>query len=134
MTYELALCYNCEDMMNDSYSDESQERIDKYWKDNFDRRSMLKADNYNVDDWIGNCACNGKHLTETNSFNIYGDFKSSKMRIDYFCPYMLSDEVMDDFINLLSNHTIDSLTKLFDVYIDFPPEFRSMFSKNFIKS
>lgn len=136
VTYELALCSKCEEMMYDSYSDESKDFLDKYWEDNFDHKSRakrLKVENYNINDWVSNCACKGKHWTETNSFNIYGVFNSTKLRIDYLSPYMLSDEVMDDFVNLLSNHTIDSLTKLFEIYIDFPPDFKRNFIKNYTK-
>ena len=80
--YEMALCFKCEEMLNESYSDESNERIDKYFDDNFNQKNMLRlisSNNYNVYEWIAHCACKGMHWKETNSFNIYEIFKSSRI-------------------------------------------------------
>lgn len=134
--YELALCSKCHNMLTESYSEESMERLDKYWANNFDynyRYSLFNEANYNLEDWIAKCACKGKHWKETKAFHIYGNFISTSIKFDGTFPYMLSDEVMEDFLILLSNVTIDSLIKLFDIYTDFPPEYRSIFSKRLIK-
>ncbi len=136
VTYELALCNRCNYMLMESYSKESMERVDKYWDDHFDYeygRRLFYEENYNIEDWIAKCACKGKHWKESKAYHIYGNFFSTSIKFDGIFPYMLSDEVMEDFINLLSNHTIDSLTKLFDIYVDLPPEFKSIFSKPVIQ-
>ena len=135
--YEMALCFKCAEMLEESYSDESNERIEKYFADNFNLKNMLKlisSNNYNIYDWIAHCACKGMHWKETNSFHIYGIFESSKIIYFKYGPYMLSDEVMADIAYLISNQTIDSLRSLFDIYTVFPPEFRSIFSKSLIKN
>ncbi len=135
VTYELALCYKCHEMLYESFSEESLARLNTYWENHFKysrQRKLMDSNNYNLDEWISCCACKAIEWNNTTSFHIYGDFVSDKMKFEAPFPYMLSEEVFDDIVNLLSNHTIDSLTKLFEIYIDFPPQFKSIFSKSII--
>jgi hypothetical protein len=137
ITLEISLCCKCEEMLDESYSDESMQRLHQYFSKNFNQSKILnrfKSKNYNIDDWISHCACKDKHWKQTNSYYIYGWFNSSKLIYDFYQPYMLSDEVMDELVILLSNDTIDSLTKFSDIYTDFPPEFRKIFSKRITHS
>jgi|GEM_PF-5430607 len=40
-----------------------------------------------------------------------------------YTPYMISGDAMDEIAQLLSNDTIDSIDKFFNIYNGFPPKF-----------
>ena len=40
---------------------------------------------------------------------------------------------MDEIVDLLSNETIDSLIKLYEIYTDFPPKFKDLWLKKMTK-
>jgi hypothetical protein len=132
--FEYAICLECAEKLQDELSEESLSRIQEYFskKVDFEKRfnECLKFGE-KTDDYISNCLISGKNHNELKEYVIQGHCIGDKMALS-FMPYMISENVMDEIAELLSNKTLDFLDGFMDDYLGYPPEFREIFSRRLI--
>jgi len=110
--FEHALCINCHQQCQNELSIKSRERINHYFSERIDLKNRpvqcLEKFGIHSDQWIGHCMVKGYPMQECGEYQIYG-FCIDKDLILNGAPYMLSGEVIDEIIDLLSSKTLDAI-------------------------
>jgi hypothetical protein len=107
--FEYAMCLNCYEKIRHSFSAKSIENMQLFFgqRIDFEKRSESiagKKDHFNVDHWISNCLVSDSPISELKEFQIACHCIGKNIIYDQF-PYMISGEVMDEVIELISNQT-----------------------------
>lgn len=134
--FEYAMCIKCLDMFHESFSKESKRRIDEYFESRVDfverRKNLINRDKIRLKDWISNCVIKRKNKKELDEYQVLCQCDGKDMLYTY-APFLISGEAMDEIAQLLSNETIDSIDKFYDIYNGFPPQFKKFFTRDKIK-
>jgi len=125
--FEYAMCFSCMDAYRANLSEESNRRIDAYLAQNVDlvkrRHAFMEAENLDVADWTSNCVVTGQPAGRCQEYQIYCQCDGGNMLFTYM-PFMISGEVMDDVVLLLSEKTLGEIGGFMDEYFDLPPELK----------
>jgi hypothetical protein len=115
--FEHALCMDCHTESVAQMSAESMQRIHSYFSEHVDmeKRYAQALEDYRTDHekWISHCLVKRYPAQECGEHQLYG-FCIDKNLIFNGTPYILSGEVIDEILELLSSETIDALGELSD--------------------
>ena len=122
--FEYAMCFDCVQQMRETLSAQSRKLIDNYFEEHIDieerRKTLIEKYGRRTRSWIDKCMIKGTPMAQCEEHQIYG-WCIDKDIVFNGLPYMLSGEVMDELLNLLSNETIgvldDFSEKLFGIDI-----------------
>lgn len=110
--FEYAMCFECLQQMRKELSVQSRKLIDHYFEEhiNIEERRKLLIEKYGrrTHSWINKCMIKGTPMAQCEEYQIYG-WCIDKDIVFNGLPYMLSGEVMDELLNLLSKETIGIL-------------------------
>lgn len=110
--FEYAMCLDCVEKHLESLSVTSRKLIKNYFDEHVDleqRRSELIAKHgRRTRSWLSRCMITGKPLSMCDEHQIYGWFVDKDIMFSGM-PYMLSGQVMDQILDLLSEETIGVL-------------------------
>ncbi len=126
LLFEIAVCFDCAETMKGELSKESLESISAF----FQKKSFeQKQANPNPDPSIllGQCLLSGKNLCDMQEYQVYAHCRGGQLA-DHHSYYMLSDEIIEEIQELLSDHTRDQLQKFSDDNLGIPPELKKLFS------
>ena len=131
--FEYAMCIDCMDYTQNELSEESLERIEKYFDEhlNIHQRQRKLLETENIDDFIENCAITNEHISDLNEYVVESVCIGNKIVLSFY-PMMLSGKVYDEIADLLSQKTIDFLNKFRDDHFGYPPELNDIFNKRFV--
>lgn len=132
--FEYAMCFDCVEKMRDEISEESMTNIDNYFNEKIDisqRYETTREYGTDVDKYVENCMVSGDSISTLNEYVIQAHCISDKLALSFF-PYMISEKVMDDIANLLSNKTLDFLNGFMDNHFGYPPEFNDILTRRLI--
>lgn len=124
--FEYAMCLDCQEKIEDSFSNSSSTKIDEYvfkncdWAGRFNK--FDKVDDNNILTMTANCVFKNTRIEKTIEYQLIGWCKGESL-IVHFIPYMISGEAMDEMVGLLSDKTIDILGGFRDEFLNIPPEF-----------
>ena len=111
--FDYALCMNCADQLKNELSADSIQALTQYFGERIDFSQQLSKQFQSPEENISSCMVTGKPITECSEYQIYaycvGDEISNQMP-----PYMISGEVMDEILPLLSKKTTDDLNGFFN--------------------
>lgn len=106
--FEYAMCYACYQKLQETLSINSRKLIDHYFDEHVDfekRRCDLMAKyGRRTDSWINRCMITGRRRSQCDEHQIYGWFIDSDIAFTGM-PYMLSGQVIDEILKLLSEET-----------------------------
>ncbi|MBN2610439.1 MAG: hypothetical protein JXB00_02685 [Bacteroidales bacterium] len=126
---EYAMCMECLMKMREHMSQESLERIGKYFEENFDfmskRFPLIATGNNNVEDYISKCIFKDKTIEESGEYQIMGQFRGTKMVFSAF-PYMVCKDVIEEVQELLSAKTKEELDDFTNRYFGLPPDLKEI--------
>lgn len=126
LLFEIAVCFDCAGRMKGELSKESLENIGAFFQE---KSFEQKQANPNADPSIllDQCLLSGKNLDDMQEYQVYAHCRGGQLA-DSHSYYMLSDEIIEQIQELLSDHTRDQLQKFSDDNIGMPPELKKLFS------
>lgn len=126
--FEYAMCMDCYWEVRESLSLKSRTLIENYFDEHLDldqrAETLLATKGRRTRSWLGHCMIKDTPRWKCEEYQICGFFHGKEIVFNGF-PYMLSGEVIEDLIQLLSPETLGSLNDLTDKLfgIDLPKGF-----------
>lgn len=126
---EYSMCLDCVEKMRQRMSEESMERINRYFEENFDfyarRYHILASQSSNIDDYISSCLFKDKPVHELKEYQLLGHCRGDKMLLSVF-PYIVSKDAIEEVQELLSAKTREELDDFTDRYFGLPPDLKEI--------
>lgn len=118
--FDYALCIDCAENLKNEMSQESMAALMEYFRTRVDFAQHFIRNGKSAEENISACMITGKPQDECAEFQIYAycvnDTISQEMP-----PYMVSGEVMEEIIPLLSKKTTDDLNGFFNKHFSPDP-------------
>lgn len=106
--FDYAICMNCADDMRKEISKDSWESMMKYFQENMDLMTRLEMQNQSPEENLKTCMIKKTNISDCREYQIYAHCNGTKLNLEN-PPYMISGEVMEDLLPLLSEKTIDEM-------------------------
>ena len=129
--FEYAMCFSCMETMKNELSEESRTHVEAYFikKANFGNRPELEeGEDPKVEEWLSSCLVYGSDINDLGECQIMAHCVGSEMIYHQF-PYMISGQVSDDMLGLLSVKSKESLDGFKDRVTGGPSEFMELLEK-----
>jgi len=129
--FEYAICFDCALKLTQSYSKESKENLERFFRENVEENLVqhqqpnLQSE-LEIREHLSYCSISGKSVTELDEYQIVGQFNGSYLNLQ-MTPFMMGSGSMDDVQSLLSEKTLDEIDDFTGKYLMGPPEFRDFF-------
>lgn len=129
--FEYAICFGCAQKLTESYSKESKENLERFFRENVEenikqQKQISLETPRDVQEHLSRCSITGKSVTELEEYQIVGQFNGSYLS-EQMTPFMIGSGSMDDVQGLLSIKTLDEIDDFTGKYLTGPPEFRDYF-------
>jgi hypothetical protein len=124
--FEYAICMHCYEELGRAMSEESKKNINDYYQINVDFESRRNQLTNSIDEWISECLIKHTRRSQLSEYQIIGQFQANQM-LYYNLPILLSEEAIDEMMQLLSNATLDEMGRFKDRFLGIPPEWRDLF-------
>lgn len=106
--FDYAICMECADQMRKEISKESWQAMMNYFQNNLDIQHRMELFNESPSEVFSSCMIKKTPMEECQEYQIYAHCKGDKLNMSN-PPYMLSGEVMDELLPLLSEKTVDDM-------------------------
>ena len=129
--FEYAMCFTCMETMRNELSEESKASVETYFmqKANFGNRPTLEENEEPVaEDWLNSCLVYGSEIKDLGECQIMAHCVGDEMIYHQF-PYMISGQVGDDMLGLLSAKSKSDLDGFKDRVTGGPSEFMDLLDK-----
>ena len=128
--FEYAMCYSCWEETKKSLSAESLQNMQDYFAErvDFQKRNSVLKESDEMDDWLGSCIVKGKHKNELKEYQIACQCDGPLMAY-HFLPYLISGEVMDEVMDLLSEKTLGEMDDFKNRLTTPSPDLEELFDK-----
>lgn len=129
--YEIAVCVNCLQKLMQEYSEESERRVQAYFRDNMDFTMHLKLAQEGIRDaelYLSKCVVKGTPSSELSHFQVSAQCRGNELVFGK-SPFLISGDAIDDLTELLSNETIDFMNDFRDTYFPPPTDLHPLFEK-----
>jgi hypothetical protein len=120
--FDFAICMDCMQNRGKAISQESAQNISQYFQSNIDIERKLAISERNFESNLDKCMIKGTSVNSLEEYQICGYFKGRKMNLDN-PPYLISGEVMEELLPLLSEKTIDEMNGFFKKHFSPDPSF-----------
>ena len=113
--FDYALCMNCALKLHSQMSKESQETLQNYFLNNVDlhARQTLTQNIHSIGETYSNCLVSGKAMDDCKEYQVCAHCKGDKLFMGN-PPYMLSGEILEEIMGLLSNKTQDIMNGFYN--------------------
>ncbi|WP_420576605.1 hypothetical protein [Ekhidna sp.] len=108
VVFDYAICMDCADRMRKEISKESWEKMMQYFQENMDVRARLEMQEKSPEENLKSCMIKHTEVENCQEYQIYAHCKGGKLNMEN-PPYMISGEVMEELLPLLSKQTIDEM-------------------------
>lgn len=122
VVFDYAICMDCAENLRKEISSESWQKIMVYFQDNMDVQKRLAMREESADKNLEKCMIKGTAAGECKEYQIYAHCKGRKLNNDN-PPYLISGEVMDEILPLLSEKTVDEMNGFFNKHFSPDPSF-----------
>jgi hypothetical protein len=126
---EYSMCLDCVEKMRQRMSEESMERVNRYFEEHFDfyarRYNILASRSSNIEDYISSCLFKDKPVHELEEYQLLGHCRGDKMLLSVF-PYIVSKDAIEEVQELLSVKTREELDDFTDRYFGLPPDLKEI--------
>lgn len=123
--FEYAMCLKCHSEISKSFSQISIQSLEKYITDHVDiierSKRLLKDENLNPDLWVSNCLIKNSAIEQLEEYQLCCMCHGNHLN-HLFLPYMISNEAIEEIMELMSQKTLDELNGLKNRFFAPPPE------------
>ena len=106
--FDYAICMDCAERMRNEISKESWEQMMRYFQENMDMQQRLEMQGKSPEEGLKNCMIKKTNIINCREYQIYAHCRGGKLNMEN-PPYMISGEVMEELLPLLSEKTIDEM-------------------------
>lgn len=118
--FDYAICMDCADDLRDQLSEESLQALMAFFHERIDFSQQFLRAGRTAQENISECMISGKEVTDCQEYQIYAYCIDDKIS-NHMPPYMISGEVMDEIIPILSKKTTDDLNGFFNKHFSPDP-------------
>ena len=122
IVFDYAMCMDCAENLRKEISPESWQKMKGYFQENIDIEKHLEMINGNPDKNLQSCMIKGTNVSQCQEYRIYAYCKGTKLNMEN-PPYLISGEVMEEIIPLLSDKTVDEMNGFFNKHFSPDPSF-----------
>ena len=124
---EFAICFDCQNRLNEELSAESLSAKQKYFSEHLDlaraNRLANATDASPLTEWIGTCCFSSQPMTDCLEHQIGAMCRGSQMLVSPLSPLMISGAVAEQFTELLSEATRETLGDFVGTHFGMPSDF-----------
>lgn len=118
--FDYAICMSCAEDLKNEMSEESLAALMKFFSDRLDFQTQIQRANFSAEENINTCLISGKPSGECQEYQIYAYCINDKIS-GHMPPYMISGEIMEEIIPILSKKTTDDLNGFFNKHFSPDP-------------
>lgn len=122
VVFDYAICMSCAEKMRDEISSDSMECMMNYFKENMDVDKRLGSLNVDPKEMLKSCMIKNKRVDDCREYQVFAHCVGKELNLNN-PPYMISGEVMEELIPLLSEKTIDEMNGFFKRHFSPDPSF-----------
>lgn len=122
VVFDYAICMPCAEKMRDDISKESMECMMNYFKENLDVAKRLSRLDMDPTEMFNSCLIKNKRVDDCREYQVFAHCVGKELNLKN-PPYMISGEVMEELISLLSEKTIDEMNGFFKRHFSPDPSF-----------
>ncbi|SNS46201.1 hypothetical protein SAMN05421640_0247 [Ekhidna lutea] len=120
VVFDYAICMDCAEKMRREVSKESWQKMMQYFQENMDVQHRIEMQQQSAEENLQSCMIKKTNVNECREYQIYAHCKGNKLNMEN-PPYMISGEVMEELIPLLSDKTIDEMNGFLDKHFSPDP-------------
>ncbi|MEQ9466872.1 MAG: hypothetical protein RLN88_05635 [Ekhidna sp.] len=108
VVFDYAICMDCAERMRKEISKESWQNMMRYFQDNMNMERRMRMQSLPSEEGLKTCMIKDTPMDDCREYQIYAHCKGGRLNMDN-PPYMISGEVMEELLPLLSDKTIDEM-------------------------
>jgi len=120
--FDYAICMDCADKMRKQISQESWGNMMRYFQENIDFESRMKMSEQSAAQNLSHCLIKKKNIEDCREYQVFAHCIGTKLN-KANPPYVISGEVMEELIPILSDKTIDEMNGFFNKHFSPDPSF-----------
>lgn len=120
--FDYAICMDCAETLRKEISPESWQKIMGYFQENMDMEKRLEMMNTHPNQNLQSCMIKGIDVNSCREYQVYAHCKGTKLNMQN-PPYLISGEVMEELLPLLSEKTVDEMNGFFNKHFSPDPSF-----------
>lgn len=122
VVFEYAICMDCAEDQRKQMSQESMERMEAYWENNFDPvRHLHHSEQVPLDYLLDRCAVTGERRSGMEEYQMAAICQGMNL-LPGAAPYLIGGQAMEAIMELMSNETLDEWNRFRDQYLGPSPE------------
>ncbi len=129
--FDYALCMNCAERLKDEMSKESVKSLTRFFSERINFGDHVARLHQSPIENIQSCMITGKNLDDCHEYQIYAYCVNDTVSSD-MPPYMVSGEVMEEILPLLSKQTKDDLNGFFNKHFAPDPSLMEPIGPKFV--
>ena len=108
VVFDYAICMDCAERMRKEISKDSWEKMMQYFQENMNVQNRLEMQENDPRENLKKCMIKNTEVDHCREYQIYAHCKGGKLNMQN-PPYMISGEVIEELLPLLSDKTIDEM-------------------------
>jgi len=129
--FDYALCMNCAEQLKDEMSKESMQALMRFFSERINFGDHISRMHLSPLTNIQSCMITGKDANDCPEYQIYAYCVNDTISND-MPPYMVSGEVMEEILPLLSKETKDDLNGFFNKHFSPDPSLMEPIGPKFV--
>ena len=128
--FEYAMCFPCMEKMKNELSESSKANVQNYFMKHvkFEAKATVEDEPPTITDWVDKCMVYGTAIEELGECQIMAHCIGDKLVLQQL-PYMISPQVNEDILALLSAKSKKELDDFKDSFTGGTPEFMELLEK-----
>ncbi|GAB4238833.1 MAG: hypothetical protein Tsb0034_14680 [Ekhidna sp.] len=122
VVFDYAICMDCADSMRKEISRESMSNMMQYFQQNLNPSRRYQNGIESSEEMLNHCLIKNTAMGDCTEYQVFAHCKGKKLNLEN-PPYMISGEVMDELLPLLSEQTIDEMNGFFKRHFSPDPSF-----------
>lgn len=122
VVFDYAICMNCADLMRNEISKESWKNMMKYFQDNMDFSERIAMAKRDPAENLKKCMIKKTSKDDCSEYQVFAHCNGKNLTMQN-PPYMISGEVIEELLPLLSEKTIDEMNGFFNKHFAPDPSF-----------
>lgn len=118
--FDYAICMNCAMEVQKGISEESMSKIQNYMQNKLAEKDQEPKEVISVKEQISKCMISDKSVDDCTEYQIFAFCRGTQLS-NQMPPYMISDEILDEIQELISDETRDELNGFYNKHFPTAP-------------
>ncbi|MEQ9402307.1 MAG: hypothetical protein RIM99_01870 [Cyclobacteriaceae bacterium] len=120
--FDYAICMDCAEGLRKEISQDSWQKIMGYFQENINVEKRIEMMNADPEQNLRSCMIKGTDAGNCTDYQIYAHCRGTKLNMEN-PPYLISGEVMEELLPLLSDKTTNEMNGFFNKHFSPDPSF-----------